>query len=515
MADKPPIEVTPTLRRRFRLMDTITRVAKITQASAELVANVLSNAERVVDDVLRDSQAVAAEAAGLGASAIEGAQQLRKIGIITPRVTRVVRQVMWVVATYQLQKKRHELLGTEPTDEATDRLHRANAKRLYTLCVEERGALIKLGQLLSARVDILPKPYIDQLALLQDQVPPVATSAIRERIEEDLQEPVDELFAWFDDEPLAAASLGQVHRARLLDGAEVVVKVRVPGIVPLVESDLAAFRLIAQGLKDVIKNIDLVTVAEELTRSIREELNYTAEAASARAFGEQFEGDSALVVPAVHKDYSTGRVLTLEWLDGKRLIPFLDECEAYGDDGAEDRDWIFEKMVVAYAQQILEHGLFHSDPHPGNFLVLPGPRLAFLDFGSVMRFSPQQRRAYAELATTIVMNDAARMGELFEVMGFATSEGEREGLEEFARVFLAAFRDDLAGSLGDLDPTEQLEKAMTFVRNNPIVQIPQDFVLLGRVFATVSGYVLRYKPDLSLYTMVLPYLAKAVQPAPE
>ena len=499
-------------RRRVLFFETLRRVAEVTQASAEMVAHAMENAERVVDDILRDTGAIAKEANTLGISAMEGAREVRRAVISTPRVTRIVKEVMWVVATYRLHEKRHELFGTKPSQAATDRLHVENADRLYRLCVENRGALIKLGQLASARVDLLPKPYIDKLALLQDQVPPVATEDIKVRIEEELGRSVEKLFEWFDDEPTAAASLGQVHRARLHSGEEVVVKVQIPGIEALVESDLAAFRIIAHALKEVIPKIDLVTVSDELSRSVMEELSYEAEADSAEAFRQHFAEDTLTVAPAMFRELSSNKVLTLEWLDGKRLLPFLDNCENLGEDGEDDRDRIFELMIKGYCAQVLEHGLFHSDPHPGNFLVMEGPRLAWLDYGSVMRFTPEVRRSYAELAGTIVTNDAGKMAELFEQLGFRTRSAETDGLRQLATVFLAAFRDDLAGDLSDLDPTDQMEKALSFVRENPVVQIPHSFVLLGRVFATVAGYVLRYKPKLSLYQLILPYLAKAVTP---
>lgn len=513
MTDNTTPKITESQQRRLRFFDRLSRIAKATQASAEMVANVIENAEKVVDDVLADSTALALEATALGTVAMDRSKGMGRTIISTPRLTRIVKEVMWVVATYKIQAKKHQLLGTTSTPAATHRLHAANAERLYRMCVELRGALIKLGQLASARVDLLPEPYIQKLSLLQDQVPPVPTDEIRARIEKELGSTIEKLYETFDDEPLAAASLGQVHRATLKKSSdEVVVKVQVPGVDALVESDLAALRVIAGALKDMLPQIDLVTIANEITRSVRLELDYELEASNATAFHESFSDRKVAVIPRVFGGLSSARVLTLEWLEGKRLIPYLDACQD-DDDGEDDRDWLFELMVRGYASQILEHGLFHTDPHPGNFLVLPGPALGWLDFGSVQIYGPEVRKAYADLAGAIMVNDPDKMAELFEVLGFSGQSGKREELAAFSKVFMAAFRDDLAGNMADLDPQDQMEKAMAFVRDNPIVQIPQHFVMLGRVFATVAGYVLHYKPNLSLYKILLPYLANAMQQA--
>ena len=519
MTDNNPPKLTESQKRRVRFFDRLSRIAKATQASAEMVANVIENAEKVVDDVLADSLTLAEEATALGSVALERSKGMGRSIISTPRLTRIVKEVMWVVATYKIQAKKHQLLGTTSTPAATHRLHAANADRLYRMCVELRGALIKLGQLASARVDLLPEPYIEKLSLLQDQVPPVPTPEIRARIEKELGSPIEKLFETFDDEPLAAASLGQVHRARLKSGDEVVVKVQVPGVDLLVESDLAALRVIAAALKDLLPQVDLITIANEITRSVRLELDYELEASNATAFHDKYQDRKVAVIPRVFDERCSKRVLTLEWLEGKRLIPYLDAC-LEDEDGEDDRDWLFELLVKGYASQILEHGLFHTDPHPGNFLVLPGPSLGWLDFGSVQVYGADVRKAYADLAGAIMVNDPEKMAELFEVLGFSGQSGQREELAAFAKVFMAAFRDDLAGNMADLDPQDQMEKAMAFVRDNPIVQIPQHFVMLGRVFATVAGYVLHYKPNLSLYKVLLPYLANAMQqvpstPAPE
>jgi ubiquinone biosynthesis protein len=167
----------------------------------------------------------------------------------------------------------------------------------------------------------------------------------------------------------------------------------------------------------------------------------------------------------------------------------------------------------------MDHGLFQADPHPGNFLVLPAESkkdeeaiLGLLDFGCTMRFPAEVRRAYAELAGTIVTGDTNRMAELLDIAGFRTTDGTRDQLVLLAERFLDLFREDLGSDFTDMDPQDQLEKALKLAREIPVVSIPQDFVLLSRVFATLGGLMLKYKPSLSLYNIVLPYLARAMTP---
>jgi predicted unusual protein kinase regulating ubiquinone biosynthesis (AarF/ABC1/UbiB family) len=176
--------------------------------------------------------------------------------------------------------------------------------------------------------------------------------------------------------------------------------VQVPGIEAIVETDLAALRVVAPALRDLLPFLDIETIAAELTRALRAELDYRAEAVHAAAFAERFAGDPDIVVPAVYGALSSRRVLVLEHVAGERIVDYLDVCERRGDDGARDRDRVFEILIRSFCAQVLEHGLLHADPHPGNFLVLSGdggPRLALLDFGCVQipRLAPRLCRVGA------------------------------------------------------------------------------------------------------------------------
>lgn len=492
--------------------------ADVVGASGALVANLLLHVEQLVADAAGDAADVARECAGLWDAAAARATDVARAVRAAPRFSRLTGELLRIIAAYRwhaaLSRPRTELLGAAADLEALEALHVRSAERLYRLCVELRGGVLKLGQFASSRMDLLPDAYVAALGRLQDRVPPIPAAAIVVRLIEELGAPLEDTFQHFDSDPIAAASLAQVHRARLHNGTPVAVKVQVPDAETLVDTDLAALRMVAPALAEVLPFLDVETLASELSRAVRAELNYAAEAEHAAAFARCFEGDPDIVVPRVHGDRSTRRVLVLEYLAGARLVDYLDACEQRAEAGACDRDRLFEILIRCVCAQVLEHGLLHADPHPGNFLVLSGdagPRLALLDFGCVQVYAADRRRAYAELCLAVLAGDAERMAVLFDRMGFRSRDGGSEALRAFADLLLDAFRPNTTVALQDIDARAAVERVLQLTRDNPIVAVPGDFILLARVFAVLGGLLMRYRPRINLFQLLMPPLLRAAQ----
>lgn len=497
------------------LADLGAEIGGLVGASAARLALLLERAGDLVDDLAADSAAVAREAERLREVVIGRSASARDALRAAPRFARIVREALLLVAAYRLHRAARrpgsDLLGDAAVAAARERLDREGARRIRRLCEDLRGGVLKLGQLASTRPDLLPPPYVDELGKLQDRVPPAPPAQIAASIEESLGAALDARFAAFSTDPIAAASLSQVHAARLLDGAPVAVKVLVPGIEEIVEGDLAALRVVAPALREAWPRLDVEPFAQELTRSLRIELDLDAEAANAERFASESARDEGVIVPRVHHELSSRRLLVLERIEGKRLPDWLDACNERGDAGRADRDRLLSILVRTTSAQILARGFFHGDPHPGNFLVVDGesgPLLAILDFGCVQEIAPEGRRAWAQLVLAGVSRDVARAIALLEDLGFE-SRGGADDLRRFSAKLL-----DAVGPGGPLttraeDASARLRALLELLSEGPAVRVPADAVLLGRVIASLGGLIARHRPGIDLLGLVLPDLLRA------
>jgi predicted unusual protein kinase regulating ubiquinone biosynthesis (AarF/ABC1/UbiB family) len=391
------------------------------------------------------------------------------------------------------------------------------AREFRILAIDMGGVLIKLGQFLSARVDVLPREVTQELAGLQDEVPPESLEAIIAVIEAELG-PVNQFFEFFDENVQAAASLGQVHCARLSTGEEVVVKVQRPGIETLIDVDLAAVRAVARWVgryPPVRRRMNLLALLDEFASTLFEELDYLAEARNAETFAANFASDPFIYVPAPFWTHTTRRVLILEDVGSIKIADF-DAMDAAGI----NRSAVAQRLFRAYLQQIFYDGFFHADPHPGNLFVhpldwqadsggLPGHPflLVFVDFGMVGRITPTVKRQLRELAIGLGTRDTARIVRAYERMGFLLPGADLELIEKATGRVFDRFWGISMGELAQLDYDElhdfvsefrDLLFAMPF-------QIPQDFIYVGRMFGILSGMATQLDPDFNIFGEAEPF----------
>jgi len=404
-------------------------------------------------------------------------------------------------------------LGLEKLSRRTrDSRYRSWAKRYRNLSTELGGIWIKVGQFLSARVDVLPPSIIEELSGLQDEVPAENFESMLAVIESEFGEALADRFAWFDSQPLASASLGQVHRARLADGRNVVVKVQRPKIEEKLSIDLAALRVVIRWLKrfrPISRRANLDSLFIEFSRTVWEEIDYLAEAENASRFREMFSNDPKVRIPEVHHQQTTKRVLTLEDVYFIKITDYQ-AIENAGVDLAEVADRLFQ----TYLRQIFEEGFFHADPHPGNLFIEPLPngswRLIFVDFGMVGHLSPEAKKGLQELAIAIATKDIDRVLSAYQTLDMLLPGANLDRIREAEAVVLERFWGMSMRELTRIDVREMHQFAHEYrdlLFELPF-QLPSDLIFLVRCLAILSGMCTGLNPDFNVFEGLLPFARK-------
>ncbi|HZG78297.1 MAG TPA: AarF/ABC1/UbiB kinase family protein [Paenibacillus sp.] len=372
-------------------------------------------------------------------------------------------------------------------------------ERLRYVIQDLGPTFVKLGQIASTRSDMLPADIVAELSKLQDQVEPFPYAVVEDIVAAELGAPIDDLFAAFDPSPLAAASIGQVHRAVLRTGERVAVKIQRPGIAPAIRTDLEILRnlaAIAEARFEWARRYQLQGMIAELSRALLQELDYQIEGRNTDTVARQFQRDPTVRVPVIHWKQTSKRVLVMEYLEGVKVSQ-RDRLERDG----VDLKTLAERILNALFRQMFVEGFFHADPHPGNLLVMPDGAVAFIDFGMVGRMSETMKESFSDLiialmrqSTEGILRAVLRMGLVPDDMPMDELRRDVEDLR--TKYYGVPFSEmSLGEAVNDLLDTAR--------RHN--IRIPTDFLLLGKALLTVEGVVVALDPEISIVSLAEPF----------
>ena len=412
------------------------------------------------------------------------------------RFLRVTRQFLPLLLAYARDRKRFLVVGSGRRVSSEQRRNRAQS--LLDSLLTLGPTFIKLGQLLSTRPDVLPPEYIDEFASLQDQVPPADWERAEVVLEEELG-PVDERFAEFDTDAISGASLGQVYLARV-DDRDVAVKIRRPDIEELVEADLRAIRWslpILMYFIDDARSFSLETLADEFAKTIREEMDYEREADMLREIRGNFADNDRVRIPDVVKSHSTRRVLTMEYVPGTKIND-LDDLDERGFDRTE----LARTLQEAYLQMIIDDGVFHADPHPGNLAVQDDGKLVFYDFGMSGRVDPFIQEKIVDFYAAVAdQNIQAILDALIE-MGTLSPEADREVMGDVMELAIADARGEDIEQYRVQQIVQQVEDT---IYEFPL-RLPANLALVLRVATVVEGVCVTLDPEFDFISVATDFL---------
>lgn len=409
------------------------------------------------------------------------------------RYLRALRVSVEVRRSYAaLQRAARRLPDDDARAAALQALHETNARKVTALCRRNGATWIKLAQVMSCRPDLLPRAYINELRTLQNDAPAVPFDALEPVLEAELGTQWRSHFQCVDPVPAATASIAQVHRGRTVRGDDVAIKIQLPDVGRLFRQDFVFFTLIAHAIAPFARQLDIKLIARQLLEMTRGELDFTREAANLERFAAHPHSER-IRFPTLYREYSTPRVLVTGWVEGKRLREFLDD----NHDRARD---LLTALLDSYIQQITRFGVYHADPHPGNFIINDAGQITILDFGALGSLSMAEAMNYGALLLALFRRDGQDLHAAFTRAGFS-------GLDE------ATFRDlskIFLGVKGD-DYTDVLAQAMDTLQQHRIT-IPESFVSLARVLVTIGGFMQTYRVKVNLDQALLAHVMTGARP---
>jgi ubiquinone biosynthesis protein len=422
-----------------------------------------------------------------------------------------------IATSYRLHLTRAAFVSRARAARMLERLHGKNAQRFTEVCISHGGGFLKVGQLLSSRPDLLPQVWVKALSVLQDDVPAEDEDRITALLEEEIGVSLDDAFRHFERTPIASASIGQVHRAVLNDETIVAIKVQRPSIDAVIELDMQILASFLEAMKTSLPPADYETIVKEVRTTISEEVDYHTERAHTSAVGDYLATLPGVRAPKPVGSHQSKRVLVTEFIGGQKITAVLDRLAQARDAGDEsahvELSRLVNKLIEAYARQMLELGRFQADPHPGNLLVEPDNTLVILDFGCTKIIEADARRAYAQLLQAFFVQDTKRVSQILHELGFRTRSGRPDTLLWFAELMLDKLRTEgsaLGQGVSSAEMIEEWIRLLKAVEQDPVVHIPDHFVMIGRVFATLGGLVMHYRPTIDIQRTLLPALLAAL-----
>ncbi|MCL5292262.1 MAG: AarF/ABC1/UbiB kinase family protein [Actinobacteria bacterium] len=372
------------------------------------------------------------------------------------------------------------------------------ARRLRSFLEELGPTFVKIGQLISVRPDLVPPEVVFEFENLLDETSPLSFEIIKTEVENSLERPIDEVFERFDPNPIASASIGQVHRAKLREGGhDVAVKVQRPGIQAKIEADLDIIATIAAKVQTRVDVVDLSSVVQEFSDSLHRELDYRTEARHIDRFRFNFKEDELIRVPIVHWKYTSRRLLVLEYIEGWKLSE-LAEPESLGIDTFA----LAKHGAEAFMKQVLEDGFFHGDLHPANLLITPESKIAYLDFGIVGTIPVQDKEAIARMLLGIIRHDVDEIIAESRALGVDITADKIEDI----RVGLKDAIDKYSGKkLGEIKIDVIGREFLSLIYRNHI-RIPRNYALLAKALITVEGTAKKLYPDINILEIAQPYV---------
>jgi len=417
------------------------------------------------------------------------------------------KEILKIFSKYELDyliekrsfKRKSSIFGHSNKYETLDEFDNSIYIRLRETLEELGPTWIKLGQMLSTRPDLVGEEIAGEFSKLQDNNPSIEFSEIKKIVEEELEIPINNIFEVFHEDPLFTASIGQVHMAKLKDGSDVVVKIQKPNIEEVINSDLAILKQLAKRIdkyNSKAKSYNLPIIIKEFERAILKEIDYTQELSNMAHFKNIFENDETVYVPEPYPELSTEKVLTMEYIDGKKISDVILSKEGY------DKKLIAKRGIESYFKQIIDYGFFHADPHPSNIYILKGNVICYLDFGMMGFLDDEFRENLTELFMYFVEKNIKGMLNQLQYMGIVNNQVNKEELRydlmDLMNKYYGVELKGIQGGMMDI---------ISVMRKYDII-LPREFVLVCKGLSMIEETGIELDPEFDTISTIKPYVKK-------